>query len=185
MELRMKEYAVGFSIAIILAVAIYFFYIVPEQKRVEERINEAYQAGLTECIDNVDTLYLPGKEIIVYRDTTINVIKPVEVTQNDNEYMLVSSVDTSFVGEKDSIGVQMTVKMDFVLNENYEIKQDSVSSEWFGAITHKHYDQQPDTLKIYVPKFIEQVVVENNWLYNLLSYIGGIASAVIVFLLAN
>ena len=40
--------------------------------------------------------------------------------------------------------------------------------------------QQPDTIKIKVPHYIETIIKENNWLYIFLSYIGGAISAIII-----
>lgn len=178
----MKNLFVGIGIAVLLALAIFFFYIVPEQKKIEGKINDAYKQGFADCSNDIDTVFLPGKEKIVYKDTSFHQNKPVTVAQEDTSFSLISSGDTNFVSGKDEISVQATSISKVELKDGRPVLNDIPDAKWFFRIQHKGFEMQPDTIKLEVPKLVEKVIEETNWLYVLLGYIGGALTALFIFL---
>jgi hypothetical protein len=172
----MKEYLVGFSIAIIAAVAIYFFYVVPETKRVHEKIEEAYQKGFEDCSSGVDTVFIPGQPILVYRDTTVYIERPAEVLQKDTAITVASSIDTTFISGKDSLRVKASVGIDVNL-ANF-----NSAANWFMQLEHKDYENT-DTLIMKVPKLIKTVEYETNWFYVALAFLTGSITMLLSFIL--
>lgn len=181
----MRNYTVGFSIAAILALAIFFFYIVPERKKVEEKIEAAYQKGLNEAVANTDTVLIPGKPIIEYRDTSYSSNNPVNVEKNDTTFYLITSADSTFISGKDEIGVQSTVSIDIEIKDGKPLLDLVPDASWFFRIRHKDFEQTPDTVVIEVPKFIKEVQLEDNWMLITLSYIGGALTALLLFLISG
>lgn len=163
---NIKKYATGILGGILLLAAFYFFEYKPSIKNA--RI-EGYRAGLIEYESNTDTLIIHGKDSIVYRDRFITIEKPVK----DSIGLLTSSFDSTLVSGKDTISTKTIVS----------INPSTSRANWNFEIKHKDYAQLPDTIKIYTPKYIDKVIIENNWLYNLIAYVGGLVTAAILFLL--
>lgn len=169
----MKSYLVGFSIAVIAAIALYFFYIVPERGRIQEKIDAAYYKGYEDCYLGIDTVFLPSEPEIIIRDTTIFVEKPAKVVkQSDSVYYTASSIDTSIISGKDEINLKATVGMELNINKHYGNTLQPISN-WFIDIVHKELECIPDTVILKVPKIIERTEVETNWLYVLISFLTG------------
>ena len=173
----MKDIAIGFSIGIVLTLALYFLVYVPD-------VDKAYKKGLDECYKETDTVIIKSDPVIEYRDTSFTSREPVEVEDKDTSLTLISSMDTTYQSGMDSIYLQVT--------GIYHIKKDSsgwntqnIIADWFSRIVHRDYTPIPDTVKIYTPKYIEKVEVKNNWLITLISYLAGIASAIIIYLTAK
>lgn len=173
----MKDYLVGFSIAVIAAIILFFFYIVPQQKLVEQKIDDSYNAGYAACFEDIDTVFIPGEPVIIEREIEVFIEKPAEVTEeNDSILHIAASIDTAIYSREDSIGIQATIELE--INKN-EIISDPLI-EWFLNIKHKHLEQQPDTIKIKVPKLVTKIEKETNLLYILLSFLIGMALPFII-----
>ena len=165
----MKNYLVGFSIAVITALAIFFFYIVPQKERVKKELNAAFQKGYEECFEDIDTVFIPGEPEIIYRDTTIFVEKPTSVKSIDDSIkVFASSIDTSITLEENEIGIKATVGMEVNMNNPIE-----TIAEWFLDVSHKAPECIPDTTIIKVPKLINIVETETNWLMVLIAFFTG------------
>lgn len=163
----MKNYLVGFSIAVIAAVAIFFFYIVPEKKRVAERIEAAYQKGYDDCYKDIDTVFLPSEPKIIIQEKEVFIEKPAEIVKiEDSIKVIASSVDTTVQLSKHDIRVEATVGI------TCEKGLDPIA-EWFINLTHKDYDPLPDTILVKVPKLVKEIEYETNWFYIFLSFISG------------
>ena len=176
----MKEagYAtIGFGIGTLLLLALYFFWHVPE-------IDKSYKRGLNQCAKDTDTLYIPGKDSIIYRDKIIIVEKPVEVENNDTSLVLTAKNDTSFVSGKDTITTKTKVDIS-VKKKDGEWDLSGVKARWIEKIEHKDFTQTPDTVKITVPKYIEIIKTETNWLVSGITYIAGVLSAIAIFFMAK
>lgn len=168
----MKEYLIGFSIAVILAGLFYFFHLVPLE-------DKAYLEGYSDCEKEIDTVFVPGDTVIVIEEKTIYVEKPVQVEQvNDSVYFAETSIDTTFKSGRDEINVQAIVGTEININD----LAGSVS-EWYIDLVHRDFDIQPDTLKIYVPKYIEMVEKETNWFLIFISYLAGGITALLALIL--
>lgn len=179
----MKEYLVGFAIALILALAIFFFYIVPERNKIEKKINEAYHKGLNECLGSPDTVFLPGEPKIIYRDTSLHSSAPAVISQKDSVIKITSSFDSTFVSGKDSISIESNVEFYAEGPSNILDKIKNAQTHLLMNISHKDYEAAPDTIKIQVPKYIETVTVETNWLALFLSFLLGGISGILLFFL--
>lgn len=166
----MKEvgkYSTGVIIGVLLLVGFYFVEYKPSLKEAETK---GYKSGLQECQQDTDTTYLQSEPIIEYRDTSFNTTNPSVV---DKDSLYKSSFDTSYVSGKDTIEIESNTVFDI----------ETGKTNWSFEIKHKDFMQLPDTIRITTPRYIDKVVVENNWLYNLISYVGGIATATILFLI--
>ena len=136
----MKEAAIGFGIGILLILALYFFWHKPELKK-------EYERGLAACLSGIDTVLVPGKDSIIYRDTSFHSTQPVTVYPSDSLITLKSKFDSTFVSGKDTIDIKSSVGI--------ELKRDSTLwketlAEWVTRIIHKDFTEAPDTIKIYV-----------------------------------
>ncbi len=172
-----SKYLIWFLIAAAIVVAFYFFVWKPT-------LESEFKRGLTQCEKDTDTLYLPGKDSIVYRDTSFSANKPVLVKDDDSLLTLTTSFDTTFVSGKDTISNRAEVKI-AVKKENGIWDILKPVADWIENYTHKDFVQQPDTIKIYFPKYVEIPVKETNWLIAGLAYVGGVITAIIIFFLAN
>jgi hypothetical protein len=179
----LKDIAIGFGVAVLLSLAIYFFYIVPENKKTETKIDEAYKKGLADCFKKVDTVYIKGKDSVSYRDTSFTATEPATIGQTDSSLTIISSFDTSYVSGKDSIYFQATAIID-VKKDGDKWDTHNTLSRWFSRIEHKDYERI-DTVKITVPVFYETVVKETDWLWTGLAYIGGTVITLILFLIGK
>lgn len=162
----MKDYLVGFSIAVIAALILFFFYIVPERDKMERKIEASYQKGYDDCYNDIDTVFIPGDTVEVITEKKIFIEKPAIVEKKDSISLVASSVDTTIALNKHDIRVQATVGI--TCKENYD-----PIAEWFINLTHKDYDPLPDTVIVKVPKLINIVEKETNWFYIFLSFITG------------
>jgi hypothetical protein len=176
---NVKQIAIGFGVGILLILGLYLFIYLPDTK-------DAYNRGKAECERDIDTVRIPGKPEIVYRDTTIiNMISPVEVTETDSGNInLYSSIDTSIVSGKDTISIQVTNSQELNLSELIESEQGKIKgilAKWFMKVEHKDYVSPTDTIKIFTPKYVTEVKVETNWLITTIAYVAGLVSAIIIF----
>lgn len=145
----MKEVLTHIGAVAIAAALLYFFYFIPE-------IDKSYKKGLTDC--EKDTVYLPGKDSTVYRDTSFHATKPVKVKVKDSVITAISSYDTTFVSGKDTLSITSTVIMK--LTEPYDVFNNV--AEWFSKVKHKDFVEAPDTIKIYETKEVP-VLEEIEW----------------------
>lgn len=174
----MKDYIVGFAIALVMALAIFFFYVVPEQKNIERKIDEAYGRGLKEASSKIDTIYLPGKEKIVYREKNIETIGTAIIETNDLTTKIKTSKTEGILSGKDSIEVTAVVNLDLSIKSG-ELLFNSDSTKWYFGIKHKDFEIKPDTIIMKVPKYIEVVKTEVNWFFVTIGYIGGLISTLL------
>jgi hypothetical protein len=174
---ELSKYLLGFLIAGILIVIFYFVIYQPA-------LESEYKRGLSQCEKDTDTLYVPGKDSIVYRDTSFSTNKPVQIKDNDSLLTFTTSFDTSFVSGKDTITNKAEIKIK-VKKENDKWDLKNVFSKWFMNYEHKDFTQQPDTMKIYFPKYIEIPIKETNWLITSIAYASGVLSAIVIFLIAR
>jgi hypothetical protein len=174
---EVSKYLLGFLIAGILFTVFYFLIYKPE-------LENEFKRGLAQCEKDTDTLYLPGKDSIVYRDTSFSTNKPVQIKDNDSLLTFTTSFDTSFVSGKDTISNKTEVQIK-VKKENDKWNLVDVPATWLQSYGHKDYIQQPDTMKIYFPKYIEIPIKETNWLITTIAYVAGVLSAIATFLIAR
>jgi hypothetical protein len=174
---EVSKYLVGLLIAGILFVVFYFLIYKPE-------LESEFKRGLAQCEKDADTLYLPGKDSIVFRDTSFSANKPVQVQDDDSLLTFITSFDTSFVSGKDTITNDAKVMIE-VKKENGKWNLIDVPATWLQYYRHKDFVQQPDTIKIYFPKYVEIPIKETNWLITAIAYVGGILSAIATFLIAR
>jgi hypothetical protein len=174
---EVSKYLVGFLIAGILFAVFYFLIYKPE-------LESEFKRGLAQCEKDTDTLFLPGKDSIFYRDTSFSANKPVQVKDDDSLLTFTTSFDTSFVSGKDTINNEAKVKIE-VKKENGKWNLIDVPAIWLQNYGHKDYVQQPDTIKIYFPKYVEIPIKETNWLITTVAYVGGVLSAIATFLIAR
>ena len=156
----MKNYLVGFSIAVIAAALFYFFYLLPLEKK-------KYLEGFNDAVKEIDTVFVPSEPIIEYREKQIYVEKPVIVEKTDTVIMRATSIDTTFISGKDEIKVSATVGMSF------DLRTLANKAMWFMNIEHKDFVQLPDTMIVTVPKLITEVEYETNWFLIFISFISG------------
>ena len=176
--MNLKNTLICLLILILLGVGFYHLLYLPSLK------NE-YQRGWNDCAVQKDTVLLPGKPIIENRDTSFAVQKPIirEKTQNnstkDSINVLTSIFDTTMVSGNDTISTHALVSIKIDEHNNASI------ADWIMKIKHADYIPSPDTMKIYVPKLIEKIVTETNWLVNGIAYVAGVITATILFFLGK
>jgi len=174
---KLKNILISIGIVGLLIAAFYFFIWIPN-------LEKEYKRGLSQYEADTDTTYLPGKTKIIYRDTSFVSTQSVSAEETDSLLTLTSSFDTTFVSGKDTIETKSEVNIEIKKEEGtWNIK--NPITEWLTEIKHKDFEQQPDTVKIYFPKYIEIVVKETNWLISGIAYIAGVISAITIFLFAN
>jgi hypothetical protein len=171
------KYSIGFLVAGILFVVFYFLVYKPE-------LESEFKRGLAKCEKDTDTLYLPGKDSVVYRDTSFSVNKPVQVKDDDSSLTLTTSFDTTFVSGKDTIINNSEVKISIKKKEGKWNVENQIA-EWLSKYGHKDFMQAPDTIKIYFPKYIEVPIKETNWLITGIAYVAGVVTSLVLFLIAN
>lgn len=169
---------IGFGIGMVVLVLFYYFQHLPA-------IDESYKKGLSECTQDTDTLYLPGKDMIVYRDTSFHKTTPVEIKEEtDSSFTIYSLCDTCFVSGKDTICA--TERVDITMqriNNKWDIENSF--AEWFSTFEHRDFVETPDTVEIFTPKYIEKIVTETDWLMTGIAYVGGVISAILIFFTAK
>lgn len=155
-------FAIGFGIGILGVLALYFFYFVPE-------VDKAYQRGLSEFKANTDTLYLKGKGKVIV--DTVYIKKNFSSDIQIKDDTISAGFDSSFVSKGDTVDAKIKVVID-------------KTAKWFVDLgIRKAETIRVDTVKIYQPKFIEKVEKVNNWLWIFVSFLGGILSAIGLFLI--
>lgn len=158
---------IGFGLGLMLLLGLYFFVYRPD-------IKKAHDEGLRECQQDTDTLFLPGKDKIVYRDKIISKPSaPIQVKLNDSLAVVSTIFDSSWVSGKDSLhaNAQATIK---IKRENGGWKFDDAVADWLMNIEHKDFTQIPDTIKITYPIYKEVVVEKTNWLITFISFVGAL-----------
>jgi hypothetical protein len=182
----MKNIAIGFGVGVLLALAIFFFYIVPQGKKIEEKISAAYSKGLAECVAQTDTIIIPGKPIIEYRDTSFHSTpKPAKHEVVKDKLEIVDSDRAEWISGKDEININTTVKTTVELFDGKYRPASEILTEFFYDIDHKDFEVQADTVKIQVPKFIKEVQLETNWMLITLAYVGGAITAILIWLVGG
>lgn len=170
------KYLTWILIAGLLGAAFYFFIYKPA-------LQSEYKRGLEQCRADTDTLYSPGKDSVVYRDTSFSAIKPVIAEETDSLLSLATSFDTTVVFDKDSISISSDVKINIDNIEN--ILSRKLTASWLTKITHKDFQKAPDTLKVFYPRYIETIKKETNWMLTGIAYVAGVLSAIAIFFLAR
>ena len=173
----MKNGLIGFGIGALLLIGFYLFIHIPEKE-------ESYKRGLEQCQKDTDTVVVHGKPTIEYRDTSFASVEPVESLETDSLLTFNTSFDTTTVSGKDTIGVKAETKIE-IKKENGFWNLVTPLAFWDVEIVHKDFEQLPDTVKIYTPKYIETVVEKINWKANLFSFGAGIIVAILIFWLAG
>lgn len=176
-ENKLKNILISIGVISLVIAAFYFFVWTPA-------LESEYKRGLSQCEADTDTTYLLGKTKIIYRDTSFATTQPVSAEETDSSLTLTTSFDTTFVSGKDTIETKAEVNIE-VKKENGNWNVKNPIAEWLTKIKHKDFEQQPDTVKIYFPKYIETVVEETNWLITGIAYVSGVISAILIFLLAG
>lgn len=177
----MKNAAIGFGIGICLILALYFFYHLPA-------LNKEHERGLNECLAGRDTVEIPGKDSIIYRDTSFTHAAPVIIEKKDSIITVKSKFDSSFVSGKDSISfksaVEIKIHSDSIKNQDGSIP--GVIAKWLMEIRHKDWAASPDTIKIikYKDKFIERSVewyasAGFAWIISGIAYIGTVLAFIL------
>lgn len=173
----MKDGALGFGMGLLFILGLYFFYFLPEKNKA---FDEGYKKGLELCEAETDT----SPPVIEYRDTSFSSKQPVEVEESDTSLTLITSDDTSFISGKDSLKIQSTVVINLE-KKNGKWNAEIPAADWFHRIEHRDYEIQPDTIIIKQPKFVEIIKEEVNWLITGLAYLGGILTAIGIFVMAG
>lgn len=168
---------IGFGVGILLLLALYFFWHIPE-------VDKSYKRGLEQCTKEIDTVYIPGKDSVEYRDTTIYIEKPVLVFESDTTLTLKTENQNTFLSGKDTITTKTEVSININRTDG-EWDLSNVDAKWFETIDHKDFIQTPDTIKIIVPKYIEIIETKTNWLVSGITYIAGAISAIAIFIVAK
>lgn len=165
----MKNLFIGFGSGIIIILALYFFEYKPA-------LQKEYKRGLAECLKDTDTIKVPGKPFIDYRDTSFHKTKPAVTIESDSLLNITSNFDTVFVSGKDTLTTKSKIKIRVIKKQG---AWDIINpiAEWLQDFSHKDYQQLPDTITIYTPKYIDVSIKETNWLITGLSYILGIVTA--------
>lgn len=174
---KLKNILIGTGIVGLLIAAFYFFVWTPT-------LESEYKRGLAQCEADTDTTFLPGKDSLIYRDTSFAVDKPVIFEETDSLLTLTTSFDTTFVSGKDTIENRAEVKIE-IKKENDKWNIEDLSAQWDVELKHMDFIQAEDTLKIYYPKYIETVTKETNWLVSGIAYVAGVISAILIFFLAG
>lgn len=172
-----KYILTGLGVGILLLLALYFFWHIPE-------VDKSYKRGLEQCTKEIDTVYLPGKDSVVYRDTTIYIPRPAKIEDKDSSFTITSSDSTMFISGKDTIISKPSVNI-AVEKKGGKLITENLQANWTEKIQHKDFEQQPDTIKIKVPEFIPVVEKETNWLISGIAYIAGILTALTTILVAK
>jgi len=174
-----KNISIGFGIGIIGILLLYFFWFTPQMK-------SSYDKGRADCEKLIDTVLIPGKPYIEYRDTSFHVNKPPEVVKDEDSILTVTSkFDTTWISNKDTIGSHTDVKIEMTKNGSGKYDTRNTIANWFQNLTHKDYEHTPDTVKITIPKIVEVPVVTVNWLITGIAYVSGVISATILYFLAK
>jgi hypothetical protein len=156
------KYIIG--ILILIPIALHFFYYSPE-------IEKSFKEGKEQCEKDTDSIYIKGDTVIQYVDRFITLTKREVITIGDTT---TTDFDTTFVSGKDTISIGAVVSI-----------VDNVA-EWFMDIEHKDAEtMRIDTVKTYYPKYIETVVEKTDWFKITIAYVAGVASAVILFFVAQ
>lgn len=151
----MKDIAIGFGAGILLILALYFFYHLPE---VNSSYKKGYDEGFKIATLLTDTVYIPGEPLppIIVRDT-VEVERPTTVTEGDSSIHLFSSFDSTFVSNKDSIELYVAVRMD-IKKDSVGLNLQDIITHWFMRYTHFDHQQSPDTVKVLYPYYVEKEV---------------------------
>ena len=174
-----KNIAIGFGIGIIGILLLYFFWYTPSLKK-------EYDRGKADCEKLIDTVLIPGKPFVVYRDTSFHINKPIaEVKDKDSILTLGDKFDSTWISGKDTIGSHVEVAITLKKDSTGHFTNRNSLIEWFQKLTHKDYEHPTDTLVIHTPKIVEVTVTEVNWLITGIAYLTGIASAAVLFFLAK
>ena len=176
-EIVLKNVLVGFGFGVLLLIGFYLFIHIPEKE-------ESYKRGLEQCQKDTDTVVVHGKPTIEYRDTSFASIESVESFETDTLLTLNTSFDTTTVSGKDTIGIKTNTRVE-VKKEGGTWDLSNPLAFWELEIEHKDFEQLPDTIKIYTPKYIETVIEEIDWKANMFSFIGGIILTILTFWLAG
>lgn len=161
---KIKFVFIGIAAGIIGIICLYFFYFIPEK-------NDAFEKGKQSCEKQIDTVTIPGKTIIKYRDTSFHHSSPVIVQEKDSSINYSTKFDSSFVSFKDSIYFKAEVQIIKGLKND-------IRSIWDVHIKHRNFQKLPDTVKIYTPKYIKETKIETNWMISFIAYVCGILSAI-------
>ncbi len=155
----LKKVAIGLLIGLIIGGLAYLY--------LQHQINDAYKRGLAQCAKDTDTLIVRTPPIIKYRDTSYTAQTPVTQTQNDSVFSFETKFDTTAVFDQDSIQTHSTA----IITLNIKSKKVDKFAKWVQKINYRKFEQQPDTVKIYTPKYITTVEKQTNWLYILVGIV--------------
>jgi len=163
----MKTVFITAGVVLVAVAAFYIFYIIPYLNRVEKDIQNAYYRGKSESL--TDTVYIKGETKYIERIKKIYLKGKIsDVIKDEKDYHIVSSADSTVISGKDTIKTQATISI------QWDAVLDTIkNTQWFFKINHKDYTVMPDTIKIKIPKYIEIVKKEANWLYIFISFIAG------------
>lgn len=168
----LKNIAIGLVVGLVVACVAYFY--------MKNQVNVAYQNGLADCSKDIDTVIVHGEPIYIYRDTSFTARAPVnEVKGNglDSTFSFETPFDTTWAFGKDSIKTESKARITIHIKKGKKGENKPVVdkfADWFQKIEYKKFVQQPDTIKIYTPKYITVVEKENNWLFNLIALVLGL-----------
>lgn len=174
---NIKEILVSLGILILIVIGLYYILYIP-------KLREEYQRGLEQYHRDTDTVYAKGKDSIVYRDTSFSKKIPVAVDEKDSLITLSTSLDTSFVSGKDTIGTKASVLININKVKGTPVIR-NIYSKWLMNISHSDYREAPDTVKIYSPKYISSEIEKTSWWSIGVGYVTGILTAVLIFFLAQ
>lgn len=161
----MNKFSIGFGIGVIGIILLYFFWFVPENTK-------AYDKGFKDAKGKIDTVKVEGETIVIHDTTVIKTEVERPILRDSSEFETNSSeFDSTFVSNKDIISVKAKVWF-------------KDKAKWLVDIEHVDAREiQTDTLKIKVPQLIE--VSEISWGWNLITFLGGVITAVLIFVIGN
>lgn len=170
----LKNIAIGLVIGLLIAVAAYFY--------MQNKVDAAYQKGLADCSKDTDTVIVHSDPIIEYRDTSFTTQSPVEEVKtginSDSVFSFETAFDTTWAFGQDSIKTESKARITVQIKEGEKKPVINKFADWFQKVEYKKLMQQPDTVKIYRPKYVPVVEKENNWLFNLIALIVGLIGGV-------
>ena len=161
----MKNTWIVLLIFVGILVALYFLIYKPD-------IDNAFQSGIKKVQKDTDTTYLPGKPIYIKHDSLIYIEKQVSVI--DSAGIKLVNFDSTLVDQKDTISIHGRVQIkDSTANVRLNIRH--VSFRTF----------QIDTIHQTTPKYVTETVKVTIWPLLLILYLGGILTALAIFLLGK
>lgn len=174
---NLKETLLSIGILIVVLIGLYYLFYIPQ-------LRNEYQRGLQQFHRDTDTVFIPGKDSIIYKEATFKKDKPVVIEEKDSLYLISTSFDTSFVSGKDTIGTRTNVLIEINKVKGLPVRN-NIISKWLMRITHSDYVEKPDTLKIFLPKYINTEIEKISWWSIGMGYVTGILTAVLIFFLAK